>query len=73
MFSVDRLMVKTLQRGTVAAGLLLVTAVALSGCGRKADLDPPSMPAAQQNKLAPGEKPTQQPVPDKPFVLDPLL
>ncbi len=66
-------MVKTLRRGTVAAGLMLVTALVLSGCGRKADLDPPSMPAAQQNKLAPGEKPVQPTVPDKPFVLDPLL
>lgn len=66
-------MVKTLRHGMMATGLLLVTAVSLSGCGRKADLDPPSMPAAQQNKLEPGEKPTQQPVPDKPFVLDPLL
>lgn len=66
-------MVKTLRRGTMAVGLMLVTAVSLSGCGRKADLDPPSMPAAQQNKLVPGEKPVQPPAPDKPFVLDPLL
>ncbi len=66
-------MVKTLRRGTVAAGLMLVTALVLSGCGRKADLDPPSMPAAQQNKLAPGAKQAQPTVPDKPFVLDPLL
>lgn len=66
-------MVKTLSRWTMAAGLL-ATALVLSGCGRKADLDPPGMPAEQQNKLAtPGEKPEKQSVPDKPFVLDPLL
>ncbi|MBW8282360.1 MAG: lipoprotein [Rhizobium sp.] len=66
-------MVKTLSRWTMAAGLL-ATALVLSGCGRKADLDPPSMPAEQQNKLAtPGEKPEKPSVPDKPFILDPLL
>ena len=65
-------MVKTLSRWTMAAGLL-ATALVLSGCGRKADLDPPNMPAEQQNKLVPGEKPEKPCVPDKPFVLDPLL
>ena len=66
-------MVKTLRRGTVAVGLMLVTAISLSGCGRKADLDPPGMPAEQQNRLVPGEKPAKPTVPDKPFILDPLL
>ncbi|GEO86323.1 MULTISPECIES: LPS translocon maturation chaperone LptM [Alphaproteobacteria] len=67
-------MVKTLSRATMAAGLLAMATLVLTGCGRKADLDPPSMPVEQQNKLqAPGEKPVKQTVPDKPFVLDPLL
>lgn len=67
-------MVKTLRPGTMTAGLMLVTALVLSSCGRKADLDSPSMPAAQQNKLqALGEKPQKPTVPEKPFILDPLL
>ncbi|MBP1852168.1 LPS translocon maturation chaperone LptM [Rhizobium halophytocola] len=48
---------------TLAVGTLV------AGCGRKGDLDPPNMPTDQQNKLSTKE----QKVPDRPFVLDPLL
>ena len=69
LFSVDRVMVKTLRRGTMAVGLMLVAAISLSGCGRKGDLDPPSTPVDQQNKR--DSKP--QATSDTPFLLDPLL
>ncbi|WP_246701862.1 LPS translocon maturation chaperone LptM [Rhizobium terricola] len=68
----DWVMVKTLSRATMAAGIL-AAALVLTGCGRKADLDPPNMPAAEQNKLAPGQKAQKPTVADDPFILDPLL
>ncbi|MFC3162003.1 lipoprotein [Ciceribacter thiooxidans] len=49
---------------------MAAAAVTLSGCGRKADLDPPNMPAAEQNRQSTKQ---QAAVPDDPFVLDPLL
>jgi predicted small lipoprotein YifL len=65
----DWIMVKTLNRPTIAVSLLLAATLALSGCGRKGDLDPPSTPVDQQNKR--DSKP--QATPDSPFLLDPLL
>lgn len=62
-------MVKTLNRPTIAVSLLLAAMLALSGCGRKGDLDPPSTPVDQQNKR--DSKP--QATSDTPFLLDPLL
>ncbi|UJW75136.1 LPS translocon maturation chaperone LptM [Rhizobium sp. SL42] len=62
-------MVKTLTRPTIAVSLLLAATLALSGCGRKGDLDPPSTPVDQQNKR--DSKP--QATSDTPFLLDPLL
>lgn len=61
---------KTLRSILFASGLATALALALSGCGRKADLDPPSLPKEQQNNR--GVK-TDQKVSDKPFLLDPLL
>ena len=56
---------------TFARMLVVTIAVGavLAGCGRKGDLDPPSMPLDQQNKL--NAKPPK--APEKPFLLDPLL
>ncbi len=54
----------------VTMGVMAAVSVVLSGCGRKADLDPPNMPAAEQNKQSTKQEAT---VPDDPFVLDPLL
>jgi predicted small lipoprotein YifL len=63
-------MVKTLQRMFVVTVSLVIGAALLSGCGRKGDLDPPSTPVEKQNKLSTSN---EQSVPDRPFVLDPLL
>ncbi|MGK6313179.1 LPS translocon maturation chaperone LptM [Neorhizobium sp. DT-125] len=58
-----------IARITFALSLAGVVAV---GCGRKGDLDRPSTPVEQQNIRKSGER-AKEPVPDKPFVLDPLL
>ena len=48
---------------------LALAMLALSGCGRKGDLDVPGTPAAEQNSTA--QKKPQ--VEDRKFFLDPLL
>ena len=50
--------------------VLSVIGLAVVGCGRKGDLDPPS---AHATKGGDASKPTKQPDPDKKFILDPLL
>ena len=51
--------------------VLSVVGLAVVGCGRKGDLDPPS---AGATKFGDASKPTQQPgTKDKHFFLDPLL
>ncbi len=52
--------------------LLLAAGLALSGCGRKGDLDPPSVAAKSQDKYGKKNQ-ALPPVEDKHFVLDPLL
>ncbi|MCK8781211.1 hypothetical protein M0654_14600 [Rhizobium sp. NTR19] len=62
----------TIARITFALSIAGLVAV---GCGRKGDLDRPSTPVEQQNirkSAKPGER-AQEPVADKPFLLDPLL
>ncbi|MCM2475210.1 hypothetical protein HGO38_17155 [Rhizobium sp. CG5] len=59
----------SLRRMTIAAAILAAASIALTGCGRKGDLDPPSTPVDKQNKL----NSKTPPVPEKPFLLDPLL
>ncbi|MFP5077353.1 LPS translocon maturation chaperone LptM [Rhizobium sp. YIM 134829] len=54
-----------------ATALLAATfSLALSGCGRKGDLDPPSTPAAAVNQKGNDASKT---VPERRFALDPLL
>jgi predicted small lipoprotein YifL len=51
--------------------VLSVVGLAVVGCGRKGDLDPPSVHATKGGDAS---KPTKQPgTVDKPFLLDPLL
>jgi predicted small lipoprotein YifL len=51
--------------------LTVVVGLAVVGCGRKGDLDPPSVNATKNGDAT---KPTKAPgTADKPFLLDPLL
>ena len=61
-----------------AALVLLVAALAMSGCGRKAGLDTPYEAQVQARKDAekvggPLPPEPEKPDTDKPFLLDPLL
>lgn len=56
----------------VPLAITIAAALALSSCGRKGDLDPPSVAAKADTKY--GQKNAPAPAqPDKPFILDPLL
>jgi len=57
--------------GRVAV-IAAVTALVLSGCGRKGDLDKPSTPIEQQNIRKDVNAPKEK-AQEKPFVLDSLL
>jgi predicted small lipoprotein YifL len=62
-------MVASYQRLIISALLLGATSTMLAGCGRKGDLDKPSVAVVDQNKMgAPAAKSA-----DKKFFLDPLL
>ena len=62
-------MVNSLKRTTLTLSIALAASLALSACGRKGDLDPPSTPVDQQNTRGVEAEKT----PDTPFLLDPLL
>ncbi|MGF9694752.1 MULTISPECIES: LPS translocon maturation chaperone LptM [unclassified Rhizobium] len=51
--------------------VLCIAGVAVTGCGRKGNLDKPSTPIEKQNIRKSGQQ--QEPTVDRPFVLDPLL
>jgi predicted small lipoprotein YifL len=62
----------------IILGLVLLAAVAVSGCGRKAALDTPYEAAVQARRDAakagaPLPPEPEKPDTDKPFILDPLL
>lgn len=61
---------RPLRIATLSLGLLAAASLALTGCGRKGDLDPPSTPVEKLNKRS--YKPDPK-APERPFVLDPLL
>lgn len=63
----------TLSRSLVTLAVALGVALALSACGRKGDLDPPSIAAKQQDKYGQKSEAPAPANPDKPFILDPLL
>lgn len=54
----------------LSLGILAAAGLALSGCGRKGELDPPSTPADKLNQRSYTPDKT---APERPFVLDPLL
>jgi predicted small lipoprotein YifL len=47
--------------------------IVLSGCGRKGDLERPGASTDMNRKTPAGEKEKKAPVPERPFLLDPLL
>lgn len=51
---------------------LLAAAMALASCGRKGDLDPPSVAAKADSKYGKRDS-APPPAPNQPFLLDPLL
>jgi predicted small lipoprotein YifL len=58
---------------TILLAALAMTGLALSGCGRKGDLDRPGSSAPINTKAASGSVEKQDEAPGKPFLLDPLL
>lgn len=66
---------------TMGIVLVLMVATALAGCGRKGDLERPGASAntapAQQGITGgfarPAEEPEEEPVPERPFILDALI
>ena len=58
----------------LVAGVLVVTTVSLTACGRRGPLEaPPAAAAAVVDPADPGAQPDGPQRPDRPFVLDPLL
>lgn len=58
----------------VAAAVVLAAAMTLTGCGRRGSLDPPPDAEASRDPSVPmGKTPKGRDVPDRPFILDPLL
>jgi len=66
-------MSKLVQKFGGIALTLAVAGIVLSGCGRKVELDRPSTPVEQQNIRKTGDDRKPEPVPEKRFLLDPLL
>lgn len=50
--------------------VLTLAGAAIASCGRKGDLE---LPASARTTTVDGKKTEPAPVPDKPFLLDPLL
>ncbi|WP_137133725.1 hypothetical protein [Rhizobium sp. FKY42] len=53
--------------------VMCIAGIVVTGCGRKGNLDKPSTPIEQQNLRKNSSQPQQNTVPDRPFLLDPLL
>ncbi len=62
----------TLRNTARIAIVLCIAGIAVTGCGRKGSLDKPSTPVEQQN-VRKTQAQKNQPVADRPFLLDPLL
>ncbi|UHS59051.1 LPS translocon maturation chaperone LptM [Agrobacterium vaccinii] len=62
---------KTLRNFIVPLGVTLAVSLALSGCGRKGDIDKPSTPKEERNLRSTDGK--VETTPERPFILDKLL
>lgn len=62
-----------LSRQLITVAIALGVVLTLSACGRKGDLDPPSVAAKQQDKYGQKSEEAAPASPNKPFILDPLL
>lgn len=58
------------MRQITGLAIILAVSLALSGCGRKGDLDVPGAPPMKQNDPKAKDK---EKVPERPFFLDPIL
>lgn len=65
-------MSKSLMKTARVALVLGLAGIVVAGCGRKGDLDRPSTPVEQQNVRKSNEN-KNDPVADRPFILDKLL
>ena len=61
------------RKTTILFIALALSAVTLSACGRKGDLDRPGAPVVNRKTPAGTVEKKPEPVADKPFILDPLL
>ncbi|MNL67271.1 hypothetical protein D3C87_1918380 [compost metagenome] len=53
--------------------MTLAVSLALSACGRKGDIDPPSTPVEMRNKRAADGSEPKPATAERPFILDKLL
>jgi len=61
--------VNAVKPAILSLAILMVLSACLTSCGRKGDLDPPTLAVVDQNQP---QKP-KPPAENKPFFLDPLL
>lgn len=63
---------KTARKLIVPIGMTLAVSLALSACGRKGDIDPPSTPVEMRNKRNADGTETKPATAERPFILDKL-
>jgi predicted small lipoprotein YifL len=64
---------KTARNLIVPIGMALAVSLALSACGRKGDIAPPSTPVEMRNKRNADGTETKPATAERPFILDKLL
>ncbi|CUW94489.1 lipoprotein [Rhizobium pusense] len=64
---------KSVRKLIVPIGMTLAVSLALTACGRKGDIDPPSTPVEMRNKRAADGSEPKPATAERPFILDKLL